>query len=259
MEKDRCEQRMFENLSGYSRIFGSLLGYDVKDIDNGLILSGPLNMPTFNLGMRDDKGANALKEVVNESERHFCPRNVQYTVWTFKHDGNETTMDKLGYGRLTTVPGMVREGAAEERSVKGLSIELVQNRKMLKEFAQVGFEVFEFLDSDRALYMKGINDAPDRVMNDADIFIGYLQGDPVATGISFTKGRSVGVYFVGTVENARNRGIGTAMTARCINSGIDRGADVSLLQSSEEGFKVYERLGFKRCCDIEIYSKKAQN
>ena len=48
-----------------------------------------------------------------------------------------------------------------------------------------------------------------------------------------------------TVPAARRRGYGEAMTARVVADGIAAGCDVAVLQASEAGRPIYERLGFQ--------------
>jgi predicted acetyltransferase len=53
------------------------------------------------------------------------------------------------------------------------------------------------------------------------------------------------VYNIATVEGARRRGYGTAMTVRVALDGRAAGCDVAALQASEMGRPIYERLGYR--------------
>ena len=55
----------------------------------------------------------------------------------------------------------------------------------------------------------------------------------------------VGVYSIATVESARRRGYGAAMTAHVVVDGMGAGCDVAALQASAIGRPIYERLGFR--------------
>lgn len=46
-------------------------------------------------------------------------------------------------------------------------------------------------------------------------------------------GRTIGVYSIATVEAARRRGYGAAMTARVMTDGVVAGCDIAALQASE--------------------------
>lgn len=79
----------------------------------------------------------------------------------------------------------------------------------------------------------------------AAIYVGYTDGEPVSTGIGIRTGRTLGIYNVSTVESARGRGYGAAMTMRLVEDGAVAGCDVATLQASDMGKPIYERLGFR--------------
>ena len=76
-------------------------------------------------------------------------------------------------------------------------------------------------------------------------YVGYVGGEPVATGVGIATGRTIGVYNIATVEGARRRGYGAAMTVRAALDGRAAGCDVAALQASEMGRPIYERLGYR--------------
>jgi hypothetical protein len=77
------------------------------------------------------------------------------------------------------------------------------------------------------------------------VYVGYADGAPVASGLSWRTGRMVGVYAIATIPEARQRGYGAAMTARIVTDGLASGCDMAALQASELGRPIYERLGFR--------------
>jgi GNAT superfamily N-acetyltransferase len=77
------------------------------------------------------------------------------------------------------------------------------------------------------------------------VYVGYTDGEPVTAGLGYRTRDTIGIYNVATVEAARGRGYGAAMTMRIVDDGIAAGCDVAILQSSDMGFPIYERLGFR--------------
>jgi GNAT superfamily N-acetyltransferase len=76
-------------------------------------------------------------------------------------------------------------------------------------------------------------------------YVGTVDGQPVATAVSVRTGKTIGIYAVATMPAARGRGFGTAMTWHTL-ADADPGWDIAVLQASEMGRPVYERMGFRQ-------------
>jgi GNAT superfamily N-acetyltransferase len=84
-------------------------------------------------------------------------------------------------------------------------------------------------------------------------YVGRLGGEPVATATLYLGVGVAGVYFVSTVEHARQRGIGAAITLAALREARGLGYRSGVLGSSEMGYSVYRQLGFQEHCRIELY------
>lgn len=82
-------------------------------------------------------------------------------------------------------------------------------------------------------------------------FIGLVDGRPVACSANFVTGTTVGVYTVATVEAMRGRGYGTRMTAAAMTD-TPSPATLAILQASDMGRPVYERMGFRTSHEMAI-------
>jgi RimJ/RimL family protein N-acetyltransferase len=76
------------------------------------------------------------------------------------------------------------------------------------------------------------------------VVIVRLDGQPISTALGAVLDGVVGVYNVATIPSAERRGGGSAATRAVIDDAFRRGAVAAILQSSEAGRKVYERIGF---------------
>jgi hypothetical protein len=85
------------------------------------------------------------------------------------------------------------------------------------------------------------------------MYVGYADGAPVASGLGWRTGRTIGVYSIATIPSARRRGHGEAMTSRVVMDGVASGCDVAALQASELGRPIYERLGFREVVRYTTY------
>jgi ribosomal protein S18 acetylase RimI-like enzyme len=76
-------------------------------------------------------------------------------------------------------------------------------------------------------------------------YVGEMAGQPVATGLTITTGAFTGMANIATDPWYRGRGFGTAITARAVADGLAAGASWCWLQSSPEGYSIYEAYGFQ--------------
>jgi GNAT superfamily N-acetyltransferase len=86
------------------------------------------------------------------------------------------------------------------------------------------------------------------------VYLGYADGEPVVSGLGWRTGRTIGVYSIATIPEARRRGYAAAMTARVVADGARAGCDAAALQASAMGRPIYERLGFRTVVTYDAYS-----
>ena len=85
-------------------------------------------------------------------------------------------------------------------------------------------------------------------------YLATLDGTPVATAASFRDGHGTrGIYNVATVPDARGRGVGAAVT---VAAAAWSPGDVVVLQATEQGRPVYERLGFDTPARYRQYERR---
>ena len=94
---------------------------------------------------------------------------------------------------------------------------------------------------------------------DVQLFTARLDGRPVGTAIAIRTGDVAGVYAVGTLQHARNRGVGTAATWAAVGAGRAWGCDTIVLQASEMGFPTYSRMGFRTVVRYAVYGPARLN
>ena len=72
-----------------------------------------------------------------------------------------------------------------------------------------------------------------------------LDDEWVATATAFDHEGDCGIYNVATLEHARRRGLGTALTARQLHDAAARGCRTASVQSTEMAERVYAMVGFR--------------
>ena len=88
---------------------------------------------------------------------------------------------------------------------------------------------------------------PERLIGSsgADYFLASLDGTFVGISVAFRTGESGGIYSVATLEEARRRGVGSAVTWAAVRAIRDWGCAAAVLQSSAMGYPVYQSMGFR--------------
>ena len=95
-----------------------------------------------------------------------------------------------------------------------------------------------------------IFDLPARLLGDADhsvfhLLFARLGNESVATAMAFDHDGDCGIYNVGTLEHARRRGLGTALTASHLHDAAARGCRTASVQSTAMAERVYAAVGFR--------------
>lgn len=181
---------------------------------------------------------------------HFEAAGRPFSWWVGLADeppGLGAALERAGLVRAETELAM----AADLSSIQapplpdGLRIERARTAEAVAAFARVNAAnwsppdqtVIEFYR--RAMPVLLARDARLR------LYVGYLDGEPVATAEVTMGGGVVGLYNVSTLARYRRRGIGTAITVAPLLDARAEGVGTAVLQASQDGQGVYARIGFR--------------
>jgi ribosomal protein S18 acetylase RimI-like enzyme len=188
-----------------------------------------------------DADTDDISDLLDQVAATGLPHCLQF------RSGSATHLLSLAASRGMThvedIPLMVSEDPGRLNAVQavgGLTIrELLPDEAPLHaRLAAAGFEIppemFLQLMTPEVLATPGVR-----------CYLGETGGQPVTTGLGVKLGFYVAIFNIATPPEHRRRGYGAAVTARAVADGLAAGAQWSWLQSSTEGYKVYERLGFR--------------
>jgi hypothetical protein len=155
-----------------------------------------------------------------------------------------------GFGRIGHPPLMFRPpGPLVDEPVDGLEWRRVLDADTARDWESTlvrGYPLAE-LDPDNAgLLPARALDAP-RWQH----WVGHLEGAPVATASAIIGDHHVDVEYISALPEVRGRGIGRAATAIATVAAPDRPA---MLISSDDGRRVYERLGYLPLLRFTLWS-----
>jgi ribosomal protein S18 acetylase RimI-like enzyme len=224
--------------------------------------------PMFKGAWRTHLAPGEVDDAIDETIAWFQARQAPFFFWwtgptTQPNDLGERlarrgliTMEEqqkeLARGIVQTAagaPGMVADlsqanEAALEQTPPGFTIEEILDQPSLQAFKKVFVEAYEIPEwagqawVDAALNV-GIGRTPWKM------YLGRLNGQPVATTMLFTGGGVASVYGVATLPAARGKGIGGAITLKPLLQARAAGYNYAVLFSSEMGIHAYERIGFR--------------
>jgi amino acid transporter/ribosomal protein S18 acetylase RimI-like enzyme len=91
---------------------------------------------------------------------------------------------------------------------------------------------------------------------DADFcrhYVGLLDGQPVGSSMVMFEEGFAGISILAVIPEARERGIGTAMTCAALSGAKQREYRIAVLQATPAAFGLCQKLGFREYCKFEIY------
>lgn len=84
-------------------------------------------------------------------------------------------------------------------------------------------------------------------------YLAYLGGEPAATSSLFLGAGVAGLQFVATLPAVRGRGLGGVVSLAALHDARAQGYHAAVGQSSQMGFRTYQRLGIDKVCDVDHY------
>jgi len=88
---------------------------------------------------------------------------------------------------------------------------------------------------------------------DIRLFLGFFKELPVSTSLLFLNSGIAILFLIATLPDYRKMGFGTLTTLAAIKKSMDYDYRYSGLFATSSGERIYKKIGFKRCCDFDIY------
>ena len=167
---------------------------------------------------------------------------------------------KRGFdGNLEGDPGMAVNLHEINENIKlpnNFNVTPAKDQKTLADWCRVFVEAFESPVAAGQAWVDATLSAPLENVP-WQLYVGYIDQQPVSTSILFNGAGVSGIYGVGTLPQQRNKGIGAAMTLIPLLEARKQGYHYGVLFSSRSGFSVYKRLGFYKVTNkIGLYVKE---
>jgi GNAT superfamily N-acetyltransferase len=236
-------------------------GAEIESTDGWLFGAGRFSHPVIsNAAFRADDSLDP-REFLEQARRFFGPRERGFAVWA-RPDLTEdrelvAVAEAAGLRPVYEMPAMVLERrAAEEGPPSGAVLGRVTSAEDAADYWQVaaaayisnGFppETFSYYEDYGGLWA-----------DNAAAFLARIDGRPAAIAMTIVTRGVAGIYWVGTIDEARGRGLAQTLTATAVNAGFDMGAEIASLQASPMGEPVYRRMGFETIFNYRLLLQPA--
>ncbi len=188
-------------------------------------------------------------ELLERARTFFAARDRGFAIWARAGTAEDRDLieaaEEAGLQKVYEMPEMVLDRRAEAQPPPaGVELRRVASaddaakywRVATDAYASIGFppEIFAFYEDHDGL-----------AADNAAAFLADLDGRPAGIAMTIVSHGVAGIYWVGTSEEARGRGLGATVTATAVNAGFDLGAEIASLQASPMGENLYRRMGFE--------------
>ena len=240
------EDNTIENIRSWTRWSKLSLHEDV----DAIWTSSEIPYFIFNMVLSvspSDKPSEVINAVISQAKEHQVP-----VAWWVGPSNPIPDLAKVlensGLMSGAELTGMAVDlhDLDEKASVpEGFTISKVDDAESLETWCQIMTSVSEFPDFASSAWLEmfqeiGVIDDPM-----CHLYLGKIDGTPVATSELFLGGGVAGIHGVTTVPEYRGRGIGTGMTLSALIDARRDGYEIGVLFSSEMAVGIYRGLGFQ--------------
>jgi GNAT superfamily N-acetyltransferase len=228
-----------------------------------VIVDSGLPCDTFNFICRARLEEATVRPAAVDAVSYFARRQRPFSWWVGPADRPQelgAVLDDLGLERAETELAMALRLEALPDSVPpvpGLEVRRVHTPAELEALAQVTAANWTPPDPDVLTFYGRTAAALLSATAPQWFYVGYLNGQPVATAEATVHAGTVGLYNIATRAAFRGRGIGSMLTWRPLRDARAAGCDLAVLQAASEGAGLYRRLGFAAFGEITEHKPRS--
>jgi len=192
----------------------------------------------------------ALEAALPELGRAYEEAGVlAWTVWTPKEDAQARAALEASGHVLDATPQAMAAPLDEVDVGEGASGLDWERADGVEEMCAILAAAFGLERESTARVLAGF----ERV---AHIYLARRDGLPVACTAAFDVAGDCGIYWVGTLSEARGAGLATGLMRQALFDARERGCTTTSLQATAMGRPVYRRLGYRELGVIEMWERR---
>lgn len=208
-----------------------------------------------NAAFRTDDSADP-GQLIARAREFFGERGRGFSVWA-RGDlpADADLVEKAGAAGLQCVheaPEMVLSDRVETRPLSAdVELRQLSDEEEVEDYWQVAAASYTSLGFPPEVFGYYRNRAG-LLADNVAAFIAYLDGKPASIAMTIVSHEVAGVYWVGTLDEARGKGLAWATTAAATNAGFELGAEIASLQASPMGEPIYKAMGYETIFDYRL-------
>lgn len=218
-----------------------------------------LRCDTFNFICRARLTPETMRAAAAEALAYFARVQRPFSWWVGPADRPGdlgAVLEQLGLERVETELAMALPLAslpATAPDVPGLEVRRVRTRDELDVLARLAAANWTPPDPNVREFYRRTADALLDPASPQWFYLGWLDGEPVATAEAAVHAGTVALFGIATLPPFRGRRIGSRMTWQPLHDAAAVGCDLGVLQAAGEGVGLYRRLGFEAFGGITEY------
>jgi GNAT superfamily N-acetyltransferase len=218
----------------------------------------PIPAPFQNCMLRTDASLPA-DQALARAQAFFGGSSNPFAVLTNSRcDADlEQALVDAGFTRQTDLPSMLADQPLSAPTIApNWRLKLATTAQDIAAFAHICAQAYESLGLPAFLTPSYFVDQARMLVPEVSIVLAHGDdGQAVATTMALHTGEVAGLYWVGTLPQARGAGLAAACTAMATNLALERGAQAVTLQASHMGEAIYRQLGYREYARTTRWSK----
>lgn len=222
---------------------------DMAEQGDILFVSGAGTFPAINFVTRvGNKPRSSPDMLITRAKEFFSARKRSFSIVVRAHLDKDLldTCKELELYQVSNAPGMVIDNRLEAIHVPdGVRLEHVTTQAMAQDFAEVAALSFTTLGLPEDVGRSVFSDPSALLVPSIYAVVAYLDNKPASCALTLLSHGIGGIYYVGTIEAARGKGLAEHCTRAAGNAVFELGVRCVVLQASKYGEPVYTRMGYK--------------
>lgn len=222
---------------------------DMEEQGDMLFVSGAGTFAAINFAIRvGNTVRSSPDEFIARAKEFFAARKRSFSIIVRAHLDTDLldACKKLELYQISNAPGMVIENILEDAPLPdGVRLEHVIDEAMAQDYAEVAALSFTTLGLPEAVGRSVFSDPNAFLAPYIHAVVAYLEDRPASCAFALLSHGIGGIYYVGTIEAARGKGLAAHCTRAAGNAAFVLGARCVVLQASVYGEPVYTKMGYK--------------